>query len=307
MTTRIDLQRLQFVPHREVWPHEALDFTPWLAENLELLSESLGLPLELTGTEEAVENFAADILARDLRDGSNVLIENQLEKTDHTHLGQILTYLAGLEAKTIVWISPQFQDAHLSAIRWLNDHTSDDISFFAVQLRVARIGNSPYAPVFEVLAKPSEWERRLQQKAERGQHSPETERYFKFWSYFLEKHPSLRQKGAVPQYYTNLYDKLADGEILISLSIGKQTGIYVRGPWGDLESAKNLLTPHLESLAAELGAQIYKDHKNGHLFGEFIRLSIHDESNWEKIADWLESKRKEYAAAILKALDQADS
>ncbi len=103
---------------REAWPHEANDFTPWLAENLHRLSQAIGVDLELEDTEVSVEGFSADILARIPSDGSMVVIENQLENTNHTHLGQVLTYLAGLEAQTVIWIAREFQGPHLSAIRW---------------------------------------------------------------------------------------------------------------------------------------------------------------------------------------------
>ena len=117
---------------REVWPYEANNFTPWLAENLSpSCPEAIGIPLELEGTEIAVEGYSVDILATYPADGSRVIIENQLESTDHTHLGQIMTYLAGLEAKTVVWIARDFRGPHLSAIRWLNTHTTDEFAFFA--------------------------------------------------------------------------------------------------------------------------------------------------------------------------------
>ena len=153
--------RLEDLPPRDAWGHEAHAFTPWLAENIDRLGEAVGMELELTGQEVRVERFAADILARDPTDGSAVLIENQLEATDHTHLGQIMTYLAGLDARAVIWIAPEFREPHLSAVRWLNDHTAESFSFFAVRLRVVRIGDSPMAPVFEVVEKPNGWERRL--------------------------------------------------------------------------------------------------------------------------------------------------
>lgn len=163
--TEIQFGRLTDLPLREAWKHEAHQFTPWLAENIDHLSEVIGIPLELTGTEVAVESFSADILARNPVDDSVVLIENQLEQTDHTHLGQIMTYLAGLEAQTVVWIAPSFREPHLSAIRWLNEHTADGFSFFAIKARVVRIGDSPFAPIFEVVGKPDRWQRKLRTEA----------------------------------------------------------------------------------------------------------------------------------------------
>lgn len=115
------LAELKDVAPREVWEHEARDFTPWLAENLERLSQAIGIPdLELEGTEVQVEQFAADIVAVDPTDGSRVLIENQLAASDHDHLGKILTYLAGVQAHTVVWVAPHFEEAHRSAVRWLS-------------------------------------------------------------------------------------------------------------------------------------------------------------------------------------------
>lgn len=157
--------RLEDVEPRSAWAHEAHAFTPWLAENLDRLSEAIGIPLELTGREVGVGRYSADILASSPGDGAVVLIENQLEASDHTHLGQILTYLAGLEAQVVIWLAPQFREEHLSALRWLNQHTDDRFSFFAVRLRVVKIGNSPPAPLFDILEKPNTWDRRVQQKA----------------------------------------------------------------------------------------------------------------------------------------------
>ena len=112
----MEFGELKNVSLRDVWGHEANDFTPWLAENMERLSKAIGVPM-LEGTEVEVEQFSADIVARNPSDDSRVLIENQLEGSDHTHLGQILTYLAGVQARTVVWIARNFHDSHRSAIR----------------------------------------------------------------------------------------------------------------------------------------------------------------------------------------------
>ena len=140
------LGELSDVPVRDVWKHEALNFTPWLSENLDRLSESLDIELELVDTEVRVGPFRADIVCRIPQDGTEVLIENQLERADLQHLGQVLAYLAGLEAKIVVWIARGFDDPHLSALRWLNEHTPDRFAFFAVKIGVVRIGDSLPAP-----------------------------------------------------------------------------------------------------------------------------------------------------------------
>ena len=153
------LGRLVSVPVRDVWTHEANNFTPWLAkpENIELLGETLDLgELEIEGTEHDVGRFSADIVARD-ESGAFVLIENQLEATDHRHLGQILTYLAGLEGDaTIVWIATKFLEEHRAAVDWLNTNTNDRFDFFGIEMEVLQIGDSEPAPRFNVIAKPND-------------------------------------------------------------------------------------------------------------------------------------------------------
>ena len=121
-----NLGTLQRVDVRQAWPHEAQDFTPWLAKNLGVLADELGVALEMEDTEKAVGlyRYRADIVARVPHDGTLVLIENQLEEANLEHLGQVLAYLAGLEAQIIVWVATSFHDLHLAAIRWLNEHTA---------------------------------------------------------------------------------------------------------------------------------------------------------------------------------------
>ena len=142
------LSRLQQVPIRDVWPTEPQGFTPWLAsaENLPLLAEAIGLGLELQSTEASVGDFRADIVCKTIPEGELVLIENQFAQTDHTHLGQILTYAAGLEAVTIVWVAETFREEHRAAIDWLNEKTPDNINFFGLEIELWRIADSPVAP-----------------------------------------------------------------------------------------------------------------------------------------------------------------
>src|SRR5207244_6039820 len=136
----------------------ASDFTPWLAkpENLELLGETLGIELEPDSEEVAVGPFWADIVCRDTATGGKIVIENQVEKTDHVHLGQILTYVAGVGAQIVVWIASKFTEEHRAALDWLNEHTTEEISFFGLEVELWRIGSSPAAPKFNVVSKPNE-------------------------------------------------------------------------------------------------------------------------------------------------------
>lgn len=156
-----NLGRLEKVALREIWPHEAGDFTPWLAQddNLALLGDNLGLELVLEAKEQDVGPFKADILAKDVSTDHWVLIENQLERTDHTHLGQVLTYAAGLNAVTIVWVAERFSDEHRAALDWLNKITDSQFQFFGLEVELWRIGTSEPAPKFNVVSRPNDWSR----------------------------------------------------------------------------------------------------------------------------------------------------
>ena len=166
---QLELGALEQVDVREVWRHEAQDFTPWLAENLDKLSAVLHVDLEREGVEVQVGPYRADIVARIPQDGTRVLIENQLEGANLQHLGQVLAYLAGLDAEIVVWIATGFDEAHLSAIRWLNEHTKDPFAFLAVKLEVVRIGDSQSAPVFDVPERPNQWQRQAQEVGRSGE------------------------------------------------------------------------------------------------------------------------------------------
>lgn len=155
------LGKIERVDLRGIWPSEAGAFTPWLAqaENLAILGEELDIELELEAQEKSVGPFRADILCKDIGRNSWVLIENQLERTDHTHLGQLLTYASGLEAVTIVWIAARFTEEHRSTLDWLNKITDESFRFFGVEVELWRIGASPVAPKFNIVSKPNDWSR----------------------------------------------------------------------------------------------------------------------------------------------------
>ena len=158
----IELSRLEEVGLREIWPDEAQDFTPWLAqeENLTLLGETLGMELELEGQELNVGDFRADILCKN-DDDTWVVIENQLDETNHSHLGQILTYAAGLDVHTVIWIAKKFRDEHRAALDRQNEITDDRFSCFGVEIKVWQIENSKPAPQFEIVSKPNDWSRSI--------------------------------------------------------------------------------------------------------------------------------------------------
>ncbi len=155
------LGRLRHVAQaREVWPSEAGHFTPWLAANLDVLADELGLSLTLVATEVPVGEFRLDIQA-ETADGRVVIIENQLERTDHGHLGQIMVYASGLEAALVIWVAPTFRDDHRRTLDWLNERTDEGLNFFGVEVGIVQIGGGPKAPVFDVVARPNDWQKHV--------------------------------------------------------------------------------------------------------------------------------------------------
>lgn len=158
-TPRPNLGRLRLVPPRQVWPHEAHDFTPWLLANADVLSDLLGMDLDLEVAEHPVGDFSLDLLGRDTATGQKVIVENQLDVSDHTHLGQILTYAAGTDPMTIVWVAPAFRPEHRAALDWLDTRTDEHTRFFGVEIAVVRIGDSEPAPMFKLIVQPNDWEK----------------------------------------------------------------------------------------------------------------------------------------------------
>jgi hypothetical protein len=145
-------------------------FTPWLLSNAQHLGEALGMELELTGAEHPVGSFSLDLIGRDLSTGERVIVENQLEKTDHGHLGQLLTYAAGVEDVTnIVWVAPTFQPEHRAALDWLNTRTDESTRFFGVEVSAVRISGSPYAPLFRLISQPNDWQKTIKSASQPSQ------------------------------------------------------------------------------------------------------------------------------------------
>lgn len=181
---KADIRRLEIVPLRQAFPSEARNFTRWLETNIEALSERIGMHLTVIQREQSVGDFNVDLLCEDAQD-RHVIIENQLERTDHTHLGQILTYLVNLEAKIAIWVAADPRPEHQNVINWLNASTPIDTSFYLVKVEAIRIGDSPFAPLFTVIARPDK-----QAKEIGGKKKEWADRHysrFEFWKGLLAK------------------------------------------------------------------------------------------------------------------------
>ena len=184
--TTVALSRLEAMDPRDVWSDEARDFTPWLMENAQYLGEVLGIDVEFESREHPVGAFSLDLFGRDLTNDCVLVVENQLADTDHKHLGQLLTYAAGTDAETIVWVSPKFRDEHRQALEFLNNKSGESTRFFGIEVSVVRIGDSDPAPMFTLVAKPSEWRAKLAASQNIGEISEKRELYRTFWTRYLE-------------------------------------------------------------------------------------------------------------------------
>lgn len=183
----MELGRLEGVDVRTIWEHEAHDFTPWLLEHEDHLAETLGIDLELHQSEHPVGGLSLDLIGRDLTHDAVLIVENQLAKTDHSHLGQILTYAAGTDASSIVWIATSFREEHRQAVDWLNEQTRENVRFFGIELQAVRIGTSLPAPLFNLVAQPNDWQKQVRSAARSESTGSRAALYQAFWTKYLER------------------------------------------------------------------------------------------------------------------------
>lgn len=186
-TTQHDLARLEFMDVRSIWPDEARHFTPWLLQNADRLEEELGIEIELERSEHPVGPFALDLFGRDHTHECPLIVENQLEETDHRHLGQLLTYAAGTDAYTVVWIAKKFRDEHRQALEYLNDLSQNNARFFGLTIQAAVIGDSPPAPVFTRAVEPSNWRAQVRAQQSTSSLSETQVLYLQFWTAYLDR------------------------------------------------------------------------------------------------------------------------
>jgi Domain of unknown function (DUF4268) len=218
-----DLAKLQKMELREVWGHEAIDFTRWLSqeENLSLLSEAIGVEIRLVQTEANVGRFNVDILAEEEGSGRKIIIENQLEDTNHDHLGKIITYAAGYDAEIIIWIVRNAREEHKKSIEWLNEHTDENISFFLINVELWQIGESNPAPKFDVIVSPNEWAKTIKTNASSGELTDTKLQQLEFWtrfkSYVRIKDTKLKLQTPRPQHWYSV--SMGSSEAHIDLTV----------------------------------------------------------------------------------------
>jgi hypothetical protein len=302
-TMKPQLGRLEPVRLRDAWWSEAGDFTPWLAapDNIVLLGKAIGIELEVESQEKNVGPFRADILCRDTVNGHYVLIENQLERTDHGHLGQLLTYAAGLDAVTIVWVASRFTEEHRAALDWLNNATRAGIDFFGLEIELWRIGDSAMAPKFNVVSKPNDWSKAVREQAaaiKSGQFTESQQRHLEFWTQFrsyLERTGSpVMTNRPSKDHWTNvsvgrtdfslvLFNNYKDGRSGVYLSI---TGLDGKAHYRALEEQHRA---RIDRVLEPLGEVLWRPMPDAKESQVAVRrlVSPADPATWPELNAWM--------------------
>jgi hypothetical protein len=303
------LSTLERVPLRDAWKGEAADFTPWLASEpgLKLLGDTLGMELVRVEEERPVGPFRADILAKrsDVPEEHWVLVENQLEKTDHAHLGQLLTYGAGLKAATIVWVAETFTDEHRAALDWLNDITAEAFEFYGVEIELWRIGGSAPAPKFNLVARPNDWTKAAQDtKAQDGAVSPLKQQQCRYWAalraLLLQKKGLVKPQKARPQHWAPF--SIGRSGAWLSASINSKEKLIavelaLRGPPGKVWFHE--IAAQKQAVELAIGAALSWEDLPGKIMSR-VALYRHDtdatnEGTWPEQHAWLADTLETFA------------
>lgn len=295
---------------REVWPHEASDFTPWLAEeeNLSLLADAVGLDISLDETESSVGDFNVDIYATETGTDRRIIIENQLEDTNHDHLGKLITYASGKGASIVIWVVKRAREEHRSAIEWLNNHTDEDISFFLVEIKLYRIGDSEPAVKFEIVEKPNDWTKEIKKLTALD---PAKQFRLEYWNAYNDyafaltdypKHFKRRKPG------TDHWMTLSLGSSAYHLDIDvqqKRSAVSVELYISDDKELFKKLLQHRETIEAEIGEKLdwreLPDKKASRIIIE-KPVHIDNRDEWDSQFAWLTATAIKFKKAFKKHL-----
>lgn len=291
---KMKISRLQEVDIRKLWKHEQYDFSAWLAEdeNIELLNEKLGLTLVDINTEAYVGAYRCDIVAVDETTGIKVIIENQLENSNHDHLGKIITYASGLDAKVIVWIVKEARDEHRSAIEWLNNNTVQDINFFLIELHAYQIGNSDYAPMFQIVEQPNDFIKEQKGKKSTDTMNKSQSERLGFWTLFNDHVVERNKPFAIHKASSISWYNIAVGtsQAYISVSlVNKDSYIGVELYIASNKELFDKLYAEHEKIEKELGFEVdwqrLDNAKASRILYKISGLNFDDHSNYDALIE----------------------
>lgn len=290
----MEIGKLKEVDIRDLWKHEQYDFSAWLAEkeNIESLNEALGLTLTDISKEEYIGSFRCDLFARDESTGTKVIIENQLEPSNFEHLGKIITYASGLDAKVIVWIVKQAREEHKSAIEGLNNNTNSDINFFLIELHAYKIGDSKPAPQFQIVEKPNDFIKFSKNKTNSDSLNKSQSERLEFWNRFndklIEKGKPFNVRKATTDHWYDIAIGTSEAHIAIDL-INKESIIVVELYISDNKELFDKLYEKREEIESKFGHELDWDkleNKKASRIKYYIKgLNFDDHSNYDELID----------------------
>lgn len=288
------LGKLKEIDIRTVWAHEQYDFSRWLAteENIKELGDVLNLSLTEIETEKFVGSYRCDIVCKDEITGKSVLIENQLEPTNHDHLGKIITYASGLDASVVVWVVASAREEHASAIEWLNKHTTSDVDFFLIEVHAYTIGDSAPAPMFKVIEQPNDFAKSVKSLANSGDLNESQVRRLEFWNMLNDAldqkgKPFNKHKATTDHWYTVA---VGSSQCYISIDlVNKEHKIRV-GLWvTDNKEMYDMFYSHREEIEAAFGETLdwdRLDNKKASIFSTSIPgLNFNKQDNYPELID----------------------
>ena len=306
-----ELGRLERLDPRLVWANEARDFTPWLLEHEGHLAEALGIDLELEAAEHPVGGYSLDLIGRDLTNDAVLIVENQLGDTDHSHLGQVLTYAAGTDAKTIVWIATSFREEHRQALDWLNQATDNETHFFGLELEVVRIGNSLPAPLFTIAAEPNQWQKRVRTSARAATAvTGKKALYVDFWGRYIERMRAERpdwSRARTPgrdNWFSMPCPIKGDSHYQAKFASGDRLCFELYIDQGDADENDRLYSHFLErrsEMEAAYQGELLFERIEGRRMSRIADSRIGDVSqreSWEDYIDWLLDTGNRLRAAV---------
>lgn len=257
----IEFGKIGDVPMTDIWRNEAIDFTPWLAANIDALGSALGLELEVVRTEAAVGDFSCDILAKDLGTNRFVIIENQIKSTDHDHLGKLITYAAGLHGETVIWVSRKLRDEHRQALEWLNERTRSGTDFWGVEVKVIKIDDSKPAFQFQVVAAPFEGEEVSPPEPPDGDELSIGEMYRRYFQRLLDELRDVRHftnaRIAQPQNYYAFSSGITGIPFVATFANGNRATVQLAIQFGTTAENKaffDVLVSERSAIEQEMGS-----------------------------------------------------
>lgn len=285
----MDIGKLQEVDIRNLWKHEQYDFSEWLSkeENIEYLNDILGLTLVDISKETYVGSYRCDLFAKDETTGTKVIIENQLEISNHDHLGKIITYASGLDAKVIVWIVKEARQEHRSAIEWLNNNTNNNINFFLIEIHAYKIGNSDNAPMFQIIEQPNDFIKNNKSTNSNESMNKSQSQRMEFWNQFneilIKRGKPFNVRKATTDHWYNVAIGTSDAHIDITL-VNKDSVIGVELYITDNKELFDKLYQKKDEIELDLGFELEwrrLDNSKASRIVTFIQgLNFDDHSNY---------------------------